>query len=33
MGRAGRETVLSDFDQRIVFEQTYAVYQDLLSAA
>jgi glycosyltransferase involved in cell wall biosynthesis len=33
MGRAGRDTVLSDFDQQIVFEKTYAVYQDLLSAA
>jgi glycosyltransferase involved in cell wall biosynthesis len=31
MGRAGRETVLNDFDQRIVFEKTFAVYTDLLS--
>lgn len=31
MGIMGRETVLNGFDQRIVFERTYAVYQNLLS--
>jgi hypothetical protein len=33
MGRAARATVLNDFDQRIVFEKTFAVYRDLLSPA
>lgn len=33
MGKAGRDTVVNDFDQRIVFEKTFAVYRDLLSAA
>jgi glycosyltransferase involved in cell wall biosynthesis len=32
MGQAGREAVLNEFDQRIVFEKTFAVYQDLLSS-
>lgn len=32
MGGAARETVLSDFDQTIVFEKTFSVYRDLLSA-
>jgi glycosyltransferase involved in cell wall biosynthesis len=32
MGRAGRDTVLTDFDQRLVFQKTFAVYRDLLSA-
>jgi glycosyltransferase involved in cell wall biosynthesis len=33
MGSAARQTVLKDFDQHIVFEKTFAVYSDLLSAA
>jgi glycosyltransferase involved in cell wall biosynthesis len=33
MGLAARATVLNDFDQRIVFEKTFAVYRDLLSPA
>jgi glycosyltransferase involved in cell wall biosynthesis len=32
MGRAGRDAVLHDFDQSIVFEKTFAVYQDLIAA-
>lgn len=32
MGTAARNTVLSDFDQSIVFEKTFAVYRDLLSS-
>lgn len=31
MGRAGRDAVLKDFDERLVFAKTFAVYQDLLS--
>jgi glycosyltransferase involved in cell wall biosynthesis len=31
MGVAGREKVLSDFDQRCVLEQTFAVYRQLLA--
>lgn len=31
MGCAGRDAVLNNFDQRIVFEKTFAVYRDLLS--
>src|SRR5205085_10141766 len=31
MGRAGRSTVLDDFDQRIVFDKTFAVYRGLLA--
>lgn len=33
MGSAARDTVLSAFDQRIVFEKTFSVYRDLLSPA
>ena len=33
MGAEARRTVLQDFDQKIVFERTFAVYRDLLSAA
>lgn len=33
MGRAGRDRALSDFDQRFVFDKTFAVYRELLSAA
>jgi glycosyltransferase involved in cell wall biosynthesis len=33
MGLAGREKVLTDFDQRRVLEETFAVYRQLLSAA
>jgi glycosyltransferase involved in cell wall biosynthesis len=33
MGRAARQAVLEDFDQSIVFDKTFAVYRDLLSAA
>lgn len=33
MGAAARQTVLKEFDQDIVFEKTFAVYSDLLSAA
>lgn len=33
MGSAARQVVLNNFDQRIVFEKTFAVYRDLLSAA
>jgi glycosyltransferase involved in cell wall biosynthesis len=31
MGAAARDAVLDDFDQKIVFEKTFAVYRDLLS--
>lgn len=31
MGKAGRQKVLNELDQRIVFEQTLAVYQELLA--
>jgi glycosyltransferase involved in cell wall biosynthesis len=33
MGSAARQVVLNNFDQQIVFEKTFAVYRDLLSAA
>lgn len=33
MGKAGREKALKDFDQRIVFEKTLAVYRQLLTDA
>ena len=33
MGLAGREAAINAFDERIVFERTFAVYQDLLAAA
>jgi hypothetical protein len=29
MGQAGRAKVLAEFDQRLVFEQTWAVYGEL----
>jgi hypothetical protein len=29
MGRASRAKVLTDFDERIVFEKTLAVYREL----
>ena len=32
MGRAGREKVLKEFDQRIVFDKTFSVYRELLAA-
>jgi len=31
LGRAGREKALREFDQRIVFEETHAVYAELLA--
>ena len=31
MGQASRAKVLAEFDQRIVFEQTWAVYEELLN--
>jgi glycosyltransferase involved in cell wall biosynthesis len=33
MGRAGREKVLNEFDERIVFKKTLDVYRELLTAA
>jgi glycosyltransferase involved in cell wall biosynthesis len=33
MGRAGRERVLEDFDERIVFKKTFGVYRQLLTDA
>jgi glycosyltransferase involved in cell wall biosynthesis len=32
MGQAGREKVLREFDEKIVFEKTLAVYRELLPA-
>jgi len=32
MGAAGREKVLREFDQQIVFEKTFSLYQELLAA-
>jgi glycosyltransferase involved in cell wall biosynthesis len=33
MGRAGRDKVLREFDERIVFTKTLQVYRELLTAA
>jgi glycosyltransferase involved in cell wall biosynthesis len=31
MGAAGRQKVLQEFDQQIVFERTFSVYRELLA--
>ena len=33
MGRAGRQKVLHEFDQQIVFEKTFSVYRELLTGS